>query len=352
MVEKLKKKIKEHFSNGPKAILIVVVILMTASIVFTNMRKTIIVSIDGKETQKITTFKKTYAEALTSKNIQVGPKDKVQPKLDTEIKDGSKLNIKKAVKVNVEVDGKKLAIQSAQDNIGNMLKEEGIKVKKLDRIVPSKEEKVKKGLNVTVTRVEEKLIKSKKDMDYETVVKDDDSLEKGDKKVVREGQSGEKEVTIKVVYEDGKEKARKVVSESIKKQPVSKVVAMGTKITSVNALSRGGSATGTPSGRSLRMRATAYTSSYEDTGKSPGSPGFGVTATGTTARRNPGGYSSIAVDPRVIPLGTKLFVEGYGYAIAEDTGGAIKGNVIDLYFDSDVEVSNWGSRWVNIYILD
>ncbi len=187
MVEKLKKKIKEHFSNGPKAILIVVVILMTASIIFTNMRKTIIVSIDGKETQKITTFKKTYAEALTSKNIQVGPKDKVQPKLDTEIKDGSKLNIKKAVKVNVEVDGKKLAIQSAQDNIGNMLKEEGIKVKKLDRIVPSKEEKVKKGLNVTVTRVEEKLIKSKKDMDYETVVKDDDSLEKGDKKVVREG---------------------------------------------------------------------------------------------------------------------------------------------------------------------
>ncbi|MCS4455410.1 hypothetical protein JTT00_12940 [Clostridium botulinum] len=55
---KLKKKIKEHFSNGPKAILIVVVILMIASIVITNMRKTIIVSIDGKESQKITTFKK------------------------------------------------------------------------------------------------------------------------------------------------------------------------------------------------------------------------------------------------------------------------------------------------------
>ncbi|EPS51617.1 3D domain-containing protein [Clostridium botulinum] len=189
-------------------------------------------------------------------------------------------------------------------------------------------------------------------MDYETVVKEDDSLEKGDKKVIREGQNGEKEVTTKVVFEDGKEKVRKVVSESIKKQPVSKVVAMGTKVTTVNALSRGGSVTGTPGGRSLRMRATAYTSSYEDTGKSPGSPDFGVTATGTTARRNSGGYSSIAVDPRVIPLGTKLFVEGYGYAIAEDTGGAIKGNVIDLYFDSNVEVSNWGSRWVNVYILD
>ncbi len=131
MVEKLKKKIKEHFSNGPKAILIVVVILMIASIVITNMRKTIIVSIDGKESQKITTFKKTYAKALTSKNIQVGPKDKVQPQLDAEIKDGSKLSIKKAVKVNVEVDGKKLAIQSAEDNIGDMLKKRVYKLKNL-----------------------------------------------------------------------------------------------------------------------------------------------------------------------------------------------------------------------------
>lgn len=352
MVEKLRNQIREYFSNGPKAILIVVVILMTASIVFTNMRKTIIVSIDGKEHQKITTFKKTYEEALKSKNIKIGPKDKVEPKLDTEIKEGSKLSIKKAVKVNVEVDGKKLAIRSAEDNIGNMLKAEGIQIKKLDRVAPNKEEQIKQELKVTVTRVEEKIVKSKKNMDYETVVKEDDSIDKGNQKVLREGQHGENEITVKVVYENGKEKARKVISESIKKQPVSKVVAMGTKVSDITTLSRGGSVSGTPSGRSLTMRATAYTSSYEDTGKSPGTPGFGVTATGTTARRNSGGYSSIAVDPRVIPLGSKLFVEGYGYAIAEDTGGAIKGNVIDLYFDSSVEVSNWGSRWVNVYILD
>ncbi len=92
----------------------------------------------------------------------MGPKDKVQPQLDAEIKDGSKLSIKKAVKVNVEVDGKKLAIQSAEDNIGDMLKKEGIQVKKLDKVAPSKEEEIKKGLKVTVTRVEEKVIKSKK----------------------------------------------------------------------------------------------------------------------------------------------------------------------------------------------
>jgi 3D (Asp-Asp-Asp) domain-containing protein len=99
------------------------------------------------------------------------------------------------------------------------------------------------------------------------------------------------------------------------------------------------------------MKATAYTSDYASTGKSPGDYGFGRTATGTQARRNPNGFSSIAVDPRVIPYGTKLYVEGYGYAIAEDTGGAIKGNIIDVYFNSAGECSNWGVRYVNVYIL-
>ena len=70
---------------------------------------------------------------------------------------------------------------------------------------------------------------------------------------------------------------------------------------------------------------------------------YGITSTGVRAERNPNGYSTIAVDPRVIPLGTKLYVDGYGYAIAEDIGGAIKGNHIDLFFSSSSEMWNWGS---------
>ncbi|WDC85051.1 3D domain-containing protein [Caloramator sp. mosi_1] len=100
------------------------------------------------------------------------------------------------------------------------------------------------------------------------------------------------------------------------------------------------------------MRATCYTSSYEDTGKMPGSPGFGRTATGTFARRDEDGYSTVAVDPKVIPLGTKLYIPGYGFAIAEDTGGAIKGNKIDLYFNpGSREYRTWGVRYVDVYVL-
>jgi len=96
-----------------------------------------------------------------------------------------------------------------------------------------------------------------------------------------------------------------------------------------------------PSGNSsnvLYMEATAYSDN-------------GFTASGNKTHRDPNGYSTIAVDPRVIPLGSKVYVEGYGYAIASDTGGAIKGNIIDLYVHSDSEALSWGRRNVKVHII-
>ena len=150
----------------------------------------------------------------------------------------------------------------------------------------------------------------------------------------------------RVVYENGKEISRKLIGETIKKQPVQKIVAMGAL--SVYTPSRG---VKVPYTSSIRMRSTAYTANYADTGKDPGDAYFGITASGTVAKRNEGNYSSVAVDPRVIPLGTRLYVEGYGYAVAEDTGGAIKGNRIDLFFDSSSEVDSWGVKWINVYVV-
>lgn len=80
--------------------------------------------------------------------------------------------------------------------------------------------------------------------------------------------------------------------------------------------------------------------------------GDGITASGAPTKRNVNGYSTIAVDPRVISLGSKVYVEGYGYAIAEDIGGAIKGNRIDIFVTSESEAQSWGRRSVNVYILN
>ena len=89
------------------------------------------------------------------------------------------------------------------------------------------------------------------------------------------------------------------------------------------------------------MTATAY-SAFKKGG------GYGITASGRTAK-----YGVVAVDPKVIPLGTNLYVEGYGYAIAADTGGAIKGNKIDLCFEKpNSELMAFGRQTVTVYILN
>lgn len=90
--------------------------------------------------------------------------------------------------------------------------------------------------------------------------------------------------------------------------------------------------------KTMTVEATAYS-------------GHSITATGLKPVRNPSGLSSIAVDPRVIPLGSKVYIPGYGYAIASDTGGAIKGNIIDLYMNSSEECRQWGRRNVTLHIV-
>lgn len=97
------------------------------------------------------------------------------------------------------------------------------------------------------------------------------------------------------------------------------------------------------SGKQLTVEATAYTASCEGCS--------GVTATGVDLKANPN-QKVIAVDPSVIPLGSKVYVEGYGEAIAADTGGAIKGNKIDVFVPAQADAEQWGRKTVNVTVLN
>lgn len=102
---------------------------------------------------------------------------------------------------------------------------------------------------------------------------------------------------------------------------------------------------------SKRVVATGYTAGYESTGKRPGHPQYGITFSGVTVKRDL--YSTIAADPRVFPIGTILFIPGYGYGVVADTGSAIKGNKIDLYYETVEDVFNkWGKQEVEVYIVE
>ncbi|WP_404429144.1 3D domain-containing protein [Sutcliffiella horikoshii] len=98
------------------------------------------------------------------------------------------------------------------------------------------------------------------------------------------------------------------------------------------------------------VHATGYTAGYESTGKKPGDPSYGITYSGLKVKRDL--YSTIAADINVFPIGTILFIPGYGYGVVADIGGAIKGNKIDLYYDTVDEVFNdWGKQTIDVYII-
>jgi uncharacterized protein YabE (DUF348 family) len=338
-VEKLKGHLKNS-SKGSKVALMVAMILIAAAVVVFSNLKQITIAVDGKAS-KVTTFSSTYAEVLMKENVEVGSKDKVVPSLDSKVENGSTINITRAVKVKIAVDGKTLDVVSAEANVGDMLAAEGVKLADQDKVSPSRDSKLQDGTEVAIVRVNTADITQVSPVEYATVVKNDSSILKGVKKIVQAGQAGEKSAVFKVTYENGAEVSRSLVSETVTKKPVQKIVATGTAVAvaATAATSRGGDFSAS---KVINMKTTAYNSAET---------GSNITASGAVAVRNATGYSTIAVDPSVIPLGTKVYVEGYGYAIAQDTGGAIKGNIIDLYFNSMSEVNAWGVKYVNVYIL-
>lgn len=359
MIKRVKTYLKEKsFFDSPKkkiTAFLAGAALVCVAYVGTSY-KVVTINVDGKE-MKATTLKWTVQGVLEQNNIVLAPKDKIEPSLEESLKRGDSINIKKAKEVILLVDGKERKIQTPETSIEEMLKSEKITVDNNDRVSPQKDAKIKSGLKVEVVRVEEKLVTSKEAIDFDTETKENSNLESGTKKVVQKGENGEKEIVTKIIYEDGKEFSKKVVSEKVIKEPKSQIIEKGTKKKVVTTTkkdksssnsSKGNSSSNSSSGsgnsgnlsykRKLVMEATAYS-------------GDGITATGTKPVRNPGGYSTIAVDPRVIPLGTKVYIEGYGYAIAADTGGAIKNNIIDLFMNSSSECRNWGRRNVTVYIL-
>lgn len=149
------------------------------------------------------------------------------------------------------------------------------------------------------------------------------------------GVPGATKVTYQVTWHNGKPAGKKALF-STRVDAVDQVIYIGTQGRST---SRSGFVR--ESAKIMTMVATGYDTSQETI---PG--GNGMTASGIPAE-----FGIVAVDPRVIPLGTSLYIEGYGYALAADTGGAIKGNRIDLCFDSRDEANAFGRRKVRVHIL-
>jgi 3D (Asp-Asp-Asp) domain-containing protein len=178
------------------------------------------------------------------------------------------------------------------------------------------------------------------DIAYETAYRGESTLELDQTRLDQQGQSGVRKRRVHIVYEDGKQTERQVTEEWVERHPTTRIISYGTKIV-LRELE-------TPDGvirywRKIRVLATSYTAATS--GKTRDHPEYGITRLGWRARKG-----IIAVDPTVIRLRTNLYVPGYGFGTAADTGGKIKGRWIDLCYDEHNLVL-W-KRWLDVYLLE
>ncbi|MHB8840506.1 MAG: 3D domain-containing protein [Candidatus Aquicultor sp.] len=324
------------------------IILLSLIMVFVLMDMvyggtTVNLTIDGKAST-ITTRARTVATVLRENGVTVKANDEVTPKPSSALKEGMTVQVKHAVPVTIRMNKQGIAMMSAAGTVGEALKDIGLRLKPVDKVVPNVSEKLIAGMTVEVTLVKSKCEVTKVPVAYQRVTNADPKLDYGQQVVVSQGKPGLLLRIVEVVFEGDRPVRRLVKLESMVSPPLAEVVAVGTKrkiarlVESPVYVSRGAGRVPTGS-RTFTMRASAYAPNY--------GPGVGSRcANGMKARKG-----VVAVDPRVIPLGTRLYIEGYGEAIAADTGGAIKGNRIDLCYNTPGECFKFGRRSVKVTIL-
>lgn len=234
--------------------------------------------------------------------------------------------------VTLCVDGTVRQVATLKETVQTVLHQEGIGLNTHDRIDPDITATVEDGMTIVITRVTCEKIVKRIEVPTPTVTRWDARLS-SDPVVLRQGKPGVALETSIVWKKEGVVSEQWVSSTRVIQQPKPTVILRG------NLPSRGGMRVS----RVMTVVATAY---------DPGPLSCGPNATGHTATGLHATKGIIAVDPRVIPLGTRVFVDGYGPAIAADTGGAIKGNRIDVCFDARRDALNWGRRTVQVLIYE
>ncbi|GEN84972.1 hypothetical protein SLU01_32840 [Sporosarcina luteola] len=300
-----------------------------------------------QESTKIWTTDRRVSDILAAADIDLKEHDEVVPSLNSNLKDDERIEVHKAFQLTLIDGGNEKQMWSTSTTVADFLKRENIQLNEHDLLNRKADGKVKPGSIVEVVRVEKVTDVVEEPTNFAVVTKSDSKLLKGREKVVQEGKKGSVERKFEIVKENGKEVSRTLLSEKVIKEPQKKIVTVGSRVMvasadqkSKNVVSRGSAPAG---GKEFYVTATAYTSHCNGcTGK---------TATGIDLRANPN-LKVIAVDPSVIPLGSKVWVEGYGYAVAGDTGGAIKGKKIDLHVPTKSAAYNFGRRQVKVKVID
>jgi uncharacterized protein YabE (DUF348 family)/3D (Asp-Asp-Asp) domain-containing protein len=327
----------------------VIIAASTGIAAFTFMEKSINICIDGNFIV-VKTLGSTVRDAINSGNIEIGPDDYVSMPLDTKLTDAdiNSIYIKRSKLVKVDYGGKRHDINTIKTYVYEFLSDNDMSVGEKDRMEGSAlSDKITDGMYIRIVKVESMLEIEHEETPFDTVIANSKYMDYGDIKVTEAGAKGMVEHVYRSVYENGILISKDKLYEQVLREPKKQYESHGLIKTHVTA-----------AGYTIRytqvieVRMTAYTASLKDTGKDVGHPLFGITYTGRKVE-----HGIVAVDPKVIKLNSKMYVEidgatpDYGFSTAADTGGAIKDDLIDLYFDSQAFVDRWGTKYGRVYIL-
>ncbi|MGA7571363.1 MAG: ubiquitin-like domain-containing protein [Candidatus Aquilonibacter sp.] len=284
----------------------------------TNVAHVVIFTAQGSTTEQPTNAT-TVGAFLREHGIGVGANDYISPSVDTPLSDRMSIEYRPAVSVTIVSGKRRNTVITSAPNVAALLQSQNIRLGRYDSVTPTLTDSVPIDGTVRIDhfltwqRVEHRIIA------MPTIKRVNVSLKPGAARLVNRGQPGMLDVLVSFTQRNNGDVKARVIGSRVVRKAHARLVDVG-------------------AADSMQMVATAYT---------PYCSG----CSGITASGRPAGHGIVAVDPRVIPLGTRLYIPGYGYAIAGDTGGAIVGYRIDLGYTSYRDAMQFGRRAVTVYRL-
>lgn len=347
----IKKVTKKSGKPVRLAVLVMPLVLLLGAVCLPALAQTTYVITDGDQVKVYTTFATDPVSVLNQAGHGLNPDDEYT----TNNGDGvSEITVLRNQQVTVDNCGEVIRVNTFGESVGELLSRLNVPTQSCYQVSVPLDMPTSDGLQVQVTCLVDREEVRLETIPYQTRYCKDPALLEGEEVEVVAGVDGQKRFVELVSYTNYQEQSRSLVEESILREPVDRIVRVGTG--KKGKLNKKAPAIGDgiillPSGEMLtysssaKYKATAYT--HTDAGCDK------VTATGTTVR-----VGTVAVDPRYISYGTRMYIVSndgkyiYGVSKAEDCGGGIKGKQVDLYFPTTRECFQFGVRGCTIYFLD
>ena len=302
--------------------------------------------VDGEEIRDVQVLGGTVSELLIREGIDLNAFDRLNFSTRAALTAGMRIEISRFINISLSIDSVESirlvpAGYTVLDLVWDLNNELGTEF-----IIPYElTMPLKPNMTIQLQTISFEHNLSIIELPFDRIYVETDELYLNEQAIYQEGAVGVREVSSFSHIISGEETSVSVLSDRIISTPVTEIVHVGTALPSNMAVAGNGEVF--TFSRFMIMEATAYTLSFECTGRHPGDPNFGRTASGMMAR-----VGVVAVDTNVIPFHTRLYIEGYGFAVAGDRGGAIRGERIDLFFDTREEAIQFGRRNIRVWVLE